>query len=141
MIVIRRPLQSSSSSSRSGWCSQMQRPVSACRRIGVNIAAPPEPLRSFDQCSTEGSEENLNRRQQRKQRLILGLGFRDRHSALSNRPRPRVLDGAAKCSSPCQHAGESASILPRRPSRFDQCLTEGSEENFEQKAAKETKAN
>ena len=88
MIVIRRPLQSSSSSSRSGWCSQMQRPVSACRRIGVNIAAPPEPLRSFDQCSTEGSEENLNRRQQRKQRLIRGLGFRDRHSASS----PIVLE-------------------------------------------------
>jgi hypothetical protein len=27
------------------------------------------------------------------------------------------------------------------PNRFDQCSTEGSEENFEQKEAKETKAN
>jgi hypothetical protein len=29
-------------------------------------------LNRFDQCSTEGSEENLNRRQQRKQRRIRG---------------------------------------------------------------------
>jgi hypothetical protein len=40
----------------------MQQPMSACRRIGVNIAAPPEPLRSFDQCSTERSEENFEQK-------------------------------------------------------------------------------
>ena len=42
----------------------------------------------------------------------------------SNRPRPR----------------ESTPILLRRLNRFDPCSTEGSEENFEHKAAKATKA-
>jgi hypothetical protein len=32
-------------------------------------------------------------------------------------------------------------MLANRRQRFEQCSTEGSEENFEQKAAKETKAN
>jgi hypothetical protein len=41
-------------------------------------AAPPQPLPSFDQCPTEGGQEDLNRRQQRKQRG-LGLGFCDGH--------------------------------------------------------------
>jgi hypothetical protein len=44
----------------------MQRPMSVCRPIGIDILLR-RPNR-FEQCLTEGSEEDLNRRQQRKQR-------------------------------------------------------------------------
>ena len=44
-------------------------------------------------------------------------------------------------AAPCRHADESALILPRRPSRFDQMLNRRQRRKFEQKAAKETKAN
>ena len=63
------------SSSRFNWRSQMQRPMSVCRSIRVDIAVPPEPLRTM-----------LNRRQrrgfeQKAAKETKGLGFRDGHPA------------------------------------------------------------
>jgi hypothetical protein len=49
------------------WCSQMQRLV---RHGGESVSNFAAQLDRFDECSTKGSEENLNRRQQRKQRRI-----------------------------------------------------------------------
>ena len=93
------------------------------------IAAPPEPLRTM-----------LNRRQrrgfeQKAAKETKGLGFCDGHPVGSSATlrfsnRPRGLIGAAKCSGLCRCAGQSGSILLCRPNRFEQCSTEGSEEDL-----------
>jgi hypothetical protein len=107
-----------------------------CRCAGVDIAVPPQSLGSFDQCPTEGCEKDLNRRQQRKLRG-LGLGFCDGHPAghsatlrFFHRRRPRGLNGVAKCSGLCRCAGVDIAVPPQPLRSFDQCPTEGCEEDL-----------
>ena len=68
--------------------------------------------------------------------MVIRLGLR----RLSN--RPRGLNGATGCGGPCRFVFRSASsFCDAAVNRFHQCSTEGSEEKFEQKVAKETKVN
>jgi hypothetical protein len=108
----------------------MQRPMSVCRPIGIDILLR-RPNR-FEQCLTEGSEEDF---EQKAAKETKGLGFCDGHPVGSSATlrfsnRPRGLIGAAKCSGLCRCAGQSGSILLCRPNRFEQCSTEGSEEDL-----------
>ena len=130
------------SSSRLKWCGRMRRPMPVCLPIGlVFLRRGCEPLPSM-----------LNRRQRREFEqkaaketkvnqgwasvMVIRLGL----WRLSN--RPRGLNGAAECGGPCRFVFRSASsFCDAAVNRFHQCSTEGSEEKFEQKVAKETKVN
>jgi hypothetical protein len=85
--------------------------MSACQRIGVNVAAPPESLRIM-----------LNRRQQRNFEQKAAKETKGIWGWVS-------VIVLRRCSGLCRHVSESASMLPRRPNRLEQCSTEGSEGN------------
>jgi hypothetical protein len=61
-----------------GWVSVIRHPLGPSATVRFSNRRRPR-LKHFDQSSTEGIEENLNRRQQRKQRRIEDLGFCDGH--------------------------------------------------------------
>ena len=75
------------------------------RRVGRSASISLRRLNRFDPRSTEGSKENLNRRQQRKQRRT-GLGFRDGHPlgafGVSSNSRSKWFSQMRRLASACR---------------------------------------
>jgi hypothetical protein len=106
----------------------------------------------FDQCSTEGSEEDLNRRQQRKQRSFRSWGLRHSYpvgplASLQSSSRLRWCSRMRRPMSVCLPNAPANSVclpiglglLRRGCEPLRSMLNRRQRREFEQKAAKETK--